>query len=245
MEDFVVELAETPVRIRCRFEENRRFLRDYLSDKEPLFTVEPTADDLARMQTDVDQMDRTNGRRPRPRPEYFLENNAIHALLAEGLVKYDALLTHGSTLCMDGQAYVFTAPSGTGKSSHSSLWRKAFGDRVWMVNDDKPLLRIKEDGVAAFGTPWDGKSRLSRNASAPLKAVVWLTRDVVNHIEPMSRAAAFPILMSQCFASKIPATMKRIVELEKTLLNAAEFYKLGCNLDPEAAIVAYEGMNAR
>ena len=190
-------------------------------------------------------MDRANGRRPRPRPDSFLENNAIHALLAEGLVKYDALLTHGSALCMDGRVYVFTAPSGTGKSFHASLWRKAFGDRVWMVNDDKPYLRIKEDGVTVYGAPWDGKSRLSRNASAPLKAVVWLTRDAFNHIEPLSKSEAFLVLMSQCFASKIPATMKRIIELEKILLGAAEFYKLGCNMDPEAAIVAYEGMNAQ
>lgn len=245
MEDFVVELAETPVRIRCWFEANRLFLQDYVSDKEPLFTVEPTADDLARTQADFYQMDRANGLPPHRRPESFLENNAIHALLAEGLVKFDALLTHGSALCMDGRAYIFTAPSGTGKSTHASLWRKAFGDRVWTVNDDKPFLRIKEDGVAVYGTPWDGKSHLSRNASAPLKAVVWLTRDVVNHIEPMSKAEVFPALMSQCFASKIPATMKRILELEKTLLSTAEFYKLGCNMDPEAAIVAYEGMNAQ
>ena len=245
MEDFCIELAGIPARVICRFKDNRTFLSDYVTENRPLFTLEPTEDDLIRMQADFDRMDEADGIPRHRRTEEFLENNAIHALLAEKLVPYDVLLTHGSALCMDGAGYIFTAKSGTGKSTHARLWREAFGSRVWMVNDDKPLLKIGEAGITVWGTPWDGKHRLSRNASAPLKAIVSLCRDEKNHIEPMEKADAFPVLMKQCFISRNPATMARIMDLEKRLLDAVDFYTLGCNMEPEAAKVAWEGMNAR
>ena len=244
-EDFNIELAGVPARIRCEHAETKAFLKDYLSDREPLFTVEPTAADLDRMQTELDRMAEADGFPTHAYADSFLENNAVHALLAEKLVEYDVLLVHGSALCMDGRAYVFIARSGTGKSTHARLWREAFGERVWMINDDKPLLKIEDEGVTVWGTPWDGKHHLSRNASAPLAAIVCLERDAENHIEPMSKADAFPFLMKQAYASKDPATMARIVNLEKQLLNAVDFYILGCTEEPQAAQVAWEGMNAK
>lgn len=244
MEAFRIEMAGVPVAVRCRFHENQAFFHDYFTEKEPLFTIEPTEADLRQMQADFDRMDEMEGIPKHRRTDGFLENNAIHALLAERLVEQNALLMHGSALCMDGKAYIFTAKSGTGKSTHARLWRQVFGDRVWMINDDKPMLRIEESGVTVYGTPWDGKHHLSRNASAKLKAIVNLTRDESNHIAPMSRADAFPVLMKQCYGSRNPATMARIMELEKRLLSAVDFYTLGCNMLPEAAKLAWEGMNS-
>ena len=231
--------------IQCRFPENQEFFRDYFTDKPPQFTVAPSEDDLRRMQADFDRMDTAEGILPHRRTDAFLENNAIHALLAERLIPFNVLLMHGSALCMNGEAYIFTAKSGTGKSTHARLWREVFGDRVWMINDDKPMLRIEESGVTVWGTPWDGKHHLSRNTSAPLKAIVSLNRSEYNHIEPLNKADAFPMLMKQCFGSRNPAMMVRIMELEKRLLNAVDFYTLGCNMEPEAAKVAWEGIHAR
>lgn len=244
-EDFNIELADVPARIRCEHTETKAFLRDYFSDREPLFTVEPTAADLDRMKSEFDRMAEADGLPKRAYAESYLENNAVHALLAERLVEYGVLLVHGSALCMDGRAFVFIAKSGTGKSTHARLWREAFGERVWMVNDDKPLLKVEDKGVTVWGTPWDGKHHLSRNASAPLAAIVWLSRDETNHIEPMSKADAFPMLMRQAYMSKDPVTMARIVNLEKQLLDAVDFYTLGCTEELEAAEVAWVGMSNR
>ncbi len=83
---------------------------------------------------------------------------------------YDTVLFHGSALAIDGDGYLFTAKSGTGKSTHTRLWRERFGDRVVMINDDKPLLHIDAGSVIAYGTPWNGKHRLGTNASVPLRA---------------------------------------------------------------------------
>ena len=245
MEDFVIELAGVPIRVRCQFEENREFLKDYHSEKEALFIIEPTADDLKQMQDDFDRMDEAEGNPQFKRSDSFLENNAIHALLAEKLVEYNVLLMHGSALCMDGQGIIFTASSGTGKSTHARLWREVYGERVWMVNDDKPLISIREDSIRVWGTPWDGKHRLSRNASAPLRAIVSLERDSRNWIRPLRKSDVFPVLMKQCFTSRNAESLSRILDLEKRLLEAVEFYRLGCNIEPEAAKVAWEGINAK
>ena len=240
----LIELAGIPAEVICRHPVNELFLKDYVTDKPPLISVVPTEEDLDRIQADHDRMCRAEGRPQHKRSGAFLENNAIHALLAEKLVDFDVLLLHGSALCIDGKAYIFTAPSGTGKSTHARLWREVYGGRVIMINDDKPLLKISEDGTTVYGTPWAGKPHLSCNACAPLGAIAELKRDEYNHIEPMTGAEAFPVLMKHSYRSRDPVTMMKIMELRKRLLDTVSFYSLGCNMSPEAARVAFETMNA-
>ncbi len=242
--EFRVELAGVPIGIRCGHRENKSFLKAYLTDKEPLFTVETKPEDLIRAQEEFDRLDKAEGREPFLRPDLHLENVALHRLLAERLTEYDVLLMHGSALALDGEGYLFTAPSGTGKSTHARLWREMFGDRVFMVNDDKPLLKIREDGAWVCGTPWDGKHGLSRNAIVPLRAIAILERSDRNSIAPLAKEDAFPALVTQAFASKDPAIMMRIMTLEKRLLDRIEFYKLRCNMEPDAARIACEGMKS-
>lgn len=240
---FTISIADIPIRISCRYEENKAFLQDYLTDREPMFTIETTEDDLARMQKDFNRIAEAGGRPREQHRESFLENNAIHALIAERLVAFNTLLLHGSALCMDGQAYIFTAPSETGKSTHAQLWREAFGERVWMINDDKPLIAFTDGGIKVYGSPWDGKHHLSRNASAPLKAIIWLTQNEENRLEPLPRADAYQVLLRQGYASKEMITARRILELEMKLLDSVAFYKLYCNMKIEAAMVAWKGVN--
>ena len=237
------EIAGVPFEVRCQYkEEIRRFLKDYVTGREPVFTIEPTEEDRIRMQMEFDRMAEAEGSSKVRYSEAFLENNAIHALLAERMVGHGVLLMHGSALCMDGQGYIFTAPSGTGKSTHARLWREAFGDRVWMINDDKPMLKVDE--MKVYGTPWNGKHRLSRNSSAPLKAIVSLERSAENRISAMEKADAFPALMKQAYVSRNPATMAKILAMEKQLVEEIDFYKMGCTMDPEAAQTAWMGMNS-
>ena len=243
MVEFRIEIAEVPVLIRCHDEKNAAFFREYLTEKRERFIIEPGPEDLAGMQRHFDRMDEVEGRPGRQRSDSFLENNAIHKLLAERLVFENVILMHGSALCMDGQAFIFTAASGTGKSTHARLWREVFGDRVWMINDDKPMLRIEENGVQVYGTPWNGKHHLGRNACAPLKAIAQLRRDTSNHIEPLSKADAFAELIRRGYVSDKPAVMAKITALDKSLLDLVPFYRLDCNIEEEAAMTAWQGMS--
>jgi hypothetical protein len=143
---------------------------------------------------------------------------------------------------MDGVAYLFTARSGTGKSTHTRLWRECFGDRCTMVNDDKPLLRISDGGVTVYGTPWNGKHRLGNNVSAPLRAICLLTRAEDNSIAPITVSEAMPHIFTQVNRPEDPDLLRRTVLLIDTLMHSVGLYRLGCNMSREAAHVAYDGM---
>ncbi|MBR5094614.1 MAG: hypothetical protein IK095_05925 [Oscillospiraceae bacterium] len=242
MTEFTVELAGIPLRIRPVHPGLRAFLRDYLSEAEPRFTICMTEEDIDR-ELEQDRRSRAEeGLPPLEVSRQYLERLALYRKLAERILWEDVLLFHGSAVAVDGQAYLFTARSGTGKSTHTRLWRQLFGDRAVMINDDKPLLRVTEEGVWVCGTPWDGKHRLSTNASAPLKAICVLTRAAENHIEPLSAGDAFPMLFQQCYRPPQAESMPKILELLERLSGQVGLYRLGCNMEPEAAKISYQGM---
>ena len=230
MQTTYLELAGIPIEVRSQYHSD--FLREFVTNKLPLLKVEPGEEDLNRIRKTLQGS----------YPPSFVENIALHALLASALLDHNILLMHGSALCMDGEAYIFAAPSGTGKSTHARLWRETFGDRVWMINDDKPLIRVEKEGAVVYGSPWRGKHKLGCNGSARLKAIVELTRDSRNHIEALKEP--FPHLVQHVWRPDDRDKMKKVLELEKQLIGQAAFYRLGCNTEPEAALVAWQGMHA-
>ena len=183
-----------------------------------------------------------DGLTPWQAPAEYLELLAIYRQIAEQAPARNVLLFHGSAIAVDGQTYLFTAKSGTGKSTHTRLWRQAFGERAVMINDDKPLLHVGEGGVTAYGTPWNGKHRLGGNLSAPLKALCVLTRDERNHIERITLEDAFPMLFQQCYQPEQAEKIPRVLTLLERLGKTVGLYRLGCNMEPEAAIISYQGM---
>ena len=173
----------------------------------------------------------------------FLETVAIQRKITEHLLNQEVLLFHGSAVAVDGEAYLFTAKSGTGKSTHTRLWREMLGDRAVMVNDDKPFLQMTENGVVAWGSPWNGKHRLGNNIGVPLKSICLLERSTDNWINPIGIAEALPMLFQQSQRPQNPANLAKYMELVDKLANSVEFYRMGCNMDPEAALVSYEAMS--
>lgn len=239
---FVAEIAGVPVEIRARFTVNKAFFSDWFSKKEPELVIEPEWEDLDRIRVSFEKNAAEEGRKPTEYRHWFLENNAIHDLLAESLISKNVLLMHGSALSFDGKGCLFTAPSGTGKSTHTRLWREAFGSRVTMINDDKPMLRVEENEVICFGTPWNGKHHLGGNISAPLCAIASIERSEENRIEPIDRSRAFPILLRQIYSPRSAELMRRTIELEQEIMKLVRFYRIGCNMAKEAAIVACRGI---
>ena len=176
----------------------------------------------------------------------YLETLAVYRKIAQQMLSYDTILFHGSVIAVDGEGYLFTAKSGTGKSTHTGLWRETFGDRAVMVNDDKPLLQITKEGVIAYGTPWDGKHRLSSNTSVPLKGICILERSARNYIVRLDSKeqlrTAYPMMVQQTHKSSNPTSALKTMELIDRLTEAVPIYRLSCNMESEAAKVAYEGM---
>lgn len=175
-------------------------------------------------------------------PPPLLEVTAIHRRLGAVLPHYDALVFHGAVIACEGRAYLVTARSGVGKTTHLRLWLQVFGDRVHILNGDKPILRIRQDVPYACGTPWRGKEGYGVREDLPLSGIAFLERAADNTISPMPRDVALPLLLSQLYLPREPAAARAALSVADRLLSGVPTYRLCCNRDPEAARVAYRGL---
>ena len=243
MTQFKIKVAGYVAAVAAMYDSSRAYCRDYLCEEPADFSVEITAVDLALEQQKHEKTCNAEGRDVTPVPNEQLELTAIQRKIAEGLFAYDALIFHSSAVAVDGVAYLFTAKSGTGKSTHTRLWRQMFGDRAVMVNDDKPFLRMSSNGVMVYGSPWNGKHRLGSNICVPLKAICVLERGEVNEIVPIAPEEALSMLLQQSNRPTRPSLLPKYLELLDKLAGGTVFYRLRCNMDSEAALVAYQAMS--
>lgn len=234
---FCIKLADVVFRIEPMFSYLQEYCVEYIVNEPADVVIQTKPEDIAfereRSKKEAEQM----------YSDAYLETLAVYRRIAELMPAYDTLLFHGSVIAVDGAGYLFTAKSGTGKSTHTKLWREQFGTRAVMVNDDKPLLKVTKDCVIAYGTPWDGKHKLSTNIAVPLKAVCILSRSEDNHIEEISPREAYQMLLQQTYRPLEEAGVVRSLQLIDKMMKNTKFYRLGCNMNPEAARVAFEGMN--
>ncbi len=241
--EFKIKLAERVIGICACHDYVRRLCREYLTEAPADLTVAVSKGDIDFEREKSAREDALAGITPRRFSDGYLEALAVYRRIAEKMLDHDTLLFHGSAIAVDGTGYLFAARSGTGKSTHARLWRQQFGERAVMVNDDKPLLRVTEDGVTVYGTPWDGKHHLSSPIAVPLKAVCILRRDVSDHIEPIGKREAWPMLLQQAYRPADPAALSRVLTLLDRLAGQVSLYSLGCTMEQSAALVSYEGMN--
>lgn len=176
-------------------------------------------------------------------PDDYLESLAVYRKLCGLLIEQNILLFHCSSLELDGEAYLFTAPSGTGKSTHARLWRQVFGDRVKMINDDKPLMRYWPDGSwEVFGTPYGGKDDLQANISQKVKEIVLLEQAPENYIERVTPHDAYPRLLAQSYRERDdPAKLLHTMDLVGALSQLPVF-RMGCTISEEAVWMAYHAL---
>ena len=168
-------------------------------------------------------------------PDHHIEAVCLLRKLADYIVDFDRMLMHGSSIAVDGNGYIFTALSGTGKSTHTKLLRELLGERAVMVNDDKPFLHIKEDSVSVCGTPWMGKHRLGENLIVPLKGIFFLRRSETNQLNRLNADQALSLLLAQVHRPSDPDKMMMTLELLDRLLQIVPLYDFACNMDPSAA----------
>ena len=235
-------MADKVVEICSLFDKVHDYCRAYETEAPADFTVTVTPEDIAFEKQKTESEYAYEGLSLPHFSDELLEETAVYRKIAEKMPDYDTFVFHGSAIAVDGAAYLFTAKSGTGKSTHARLWRELLGEKAVMVNDDKPLISVRECGIIVYGTPWNGKHRLGQNISAPLKAIVYLTRSKENKIEPFAKADIFPVIFKQAYYSKNPERLMKILKMENEIMRLVECYKLGCNMNPDAAVTAWKGM---
>lgn len=226
--------------LRTQYASAHLISESFRTEDEPEFTLDVTQADIdwEKEHTVPQPEDAYDGEYP----DRIWEILAAHRLLLEKLLDYDVILLHASCIAVDGQGYCFTAPSGTGKSTHTRLWQALLGERAVMVNDDKPLLHIGET-VTAYGSPWNGKENRGENIAVPLRAICFLSRAAENSIEPVTAREVYQKLLTQIYRPDDPARMAKTLALADGLLGKVKLYCMGCNMEREAAELSFRTMS--
>ena len=205
------------------------------------------ADLVIRVTQDVIDAERAISTDEHPWSDAYLETLAVLRAVSEQLPARRRMLMHGAVIQYAGRAYLFTAPSGTGKSTHIMLWRHYLGPNVRVVNGDKPIVRIPDAAAQSpvvYGTPWAGKEGWQENVSAPLAGVVLLSRSEpgASSIQRADAAACLDRVMRQVYMPKIADAAGATLELLDALLARTPLYTLACDMSEGAVRVSFEAL---
>ena len=239
---FSMKIAGHTAQVASLFESTPQYFRAYLTEDAPEFSISVSKEHISFEQADLLAEALRDGFKPRVFTDPFLERAAIQRAFADFLFNQNILLLHGSAIAVDQEGFLFTAHSGTGKSTHTRLWRERFGDRAVMVNDDKPFLQLTGSGVILHGSPWSGKHGLDCNTAVPLKGICILERGQENRICQITQPEAMPMLQKQCYRPEA-ASSARWESLLQQLAQSTALWHMACTRAPEAARIAYDAMH--
>ena len=237
------KMADKIIEVTSIYEKVHEYCKGYEYEGIPDFSVCITQADIDFEAEKELKSAEIEKREPIRSTDDYREELAVYRKIAEKMPDYDTVLFHGSVIAVNGEGFLFTAKSGTGKSTHTRLWREYLGEKAVMVNDDKPFLRVEEDRIVVCGSPWNGKHGLGENIEVPLRAICVLEQAKENHIERIDFTDAIPVLMQQIYIPTQEAyTAEKALELADRIYSGVDLFRLGANMEPEAAKVAYEGM---
>ena len=242
MPNFSMKIAGQTARVDALFESTPLYFGAYLTEEAPEFSIIITREDIAFEQQDLLEEALREGFRPRTFTDPFLERAAIGRRFAEFLLAHNTLWLHGSAVALDGRGYLFTARSGTGKSTHTRYWREVFGDRAVIVNDDKPFVTLTDTGALLHGSPWSGKHGLDTNITVPLKGICLLERGSEHRITPVSAEELLPLLEKQAYEPLTEEKAALSHALLERLSEKVSLWRMACTKSPDAARIAAAAM---
>lgn len=226
-----IRIANLNIGIKYRYEFTKSYVSGYVTDKEPDFIVEATDADLEAERLLADG----------PYENEYLEYVAVYRKIADKLTEYEGAVFHGAVIVLDGKAYIITARSGVGKTTHIRLWLKKFGDKVYVLNGDKPVIRLIDGKIYACGTPYNGKEGYGREGTVELAGIAFLERAKENSYVKLSSSEGLVRFMGQIYMNKDnPMTLTRTLRLADKVLSDIPLYEFRCNMDVSAAEMAAE-----
>ncbi len=164
--------------------------------------------------------------------DFTIDSVLRHLPLSHMLLKFDAFVLHGAYILVNGEAIIFSAPSGTGKSTQAELWRKHRSAAV--INGDRVLVRKSAGGFTAGGIHFAGTSGICENVTAPLRAIVVLGQAKQNSLRRCTGSQALHSLFGQSACCDIDGEPVRLVGLMSELINSTEILRLDCLPDVSA-----------
>lgn len=239
--EFTVCLAGINIAVTSIFDEVYDVCRSYLTDKPADTTVTVTPDDILHERKVNVREAQIEGIPVVDYSDSYLETLAVYRKIATQMLDFNTFLMHGAVVAVGNKAWLFTAPSGTGKTTHINLWLKNIPG-CYVVNGDKPLIHIGDE-CTVYGTPWAGKEGMNRNVGVKLCGIVILNRGLENQIKKVPMTQILPVLIQQSYRPKEKTELEKTLSLLGRLGKKIPMYQLYCNMDPEAAFVAYNVLN--
>lgn len=232
---FYAKVAGMQFTINTLHDYSHKLMAEYCIDTPGEHALHITQDDIDHERQLVIESEDSVDQSLATVPDFYLESIAVLRKMADYVCEHNRLLMHGSAIAIDGKGYIFTALSGTGKSTHTALLRKLHGENAVMINDDKPFLHIAEDKIYVCGSPWMGKHGIGSNISVPLEGIFFLRRSEDNVLDQLSVEDALTLLVSQCHRPVQADKMMFTLDLLDQILTRVPLYDFGCNMDISAA----------
>lgn len=233
---FKAKIADFIIEFDNKYAFIEKICRSYIvSDGEPDIKISCTEDEIATEISNYEEQEYSN--------PMYAEAICLYRNLCLQLPLYNAFVLHGAAVDVNDNTYIFTAKSGTGKTTHIALWHRLLGYKMKIVNGDKPILRFIDGELYVYGTPWCGKEGLNTNMRSKMKAICFLERNKENCIRPLEKSASAERIMSQIIIPKDANGAILTLELMDKMLNKVDTWLLGCNISEDAARLSYETMS--
>lgn len=165
-----------------------------------------------------------------------------HALnVGDVLPEYNRLLFHGCAFEWRGKAWIFTGPSGTGKSTQYIQWKLLYGNEIHAINGDKPILELRDDCIMVHSSPWRGKEHMGVVPCAPLGGIIDLNRSEENSIERITPQEAAETMFNQIlFTAPNEECIKKAAALEEKILESVCVWRLNNRGDGASAKLCHD-----
>ena len=223
MHSFVVCIANCNISINTPFKMPRDFFVDFLSDEKPQIQILLDECEISKRKVVKGKESEELGW------QGCIDTSIVLQKIADALIDHHTLLIHGAAIALENSAYIFIAPSGTGKTTHILKWLDNNKD-VFVINGDKPFIQITDQSAAlVYGSPWSGKEGQYTNTVVPLKAIIAIQRAEKNVMKPVSFVDIFPDLLHQIYRPENTAKMRTTLDLLKKLIPNTSFYRFYCN----------------
>ena len=226
----IIRIAEINIKINHSYKYIPALCKDYIyqgSDYD--FEINITEDEI---------LDEINKSTEYDFPKWYAEGIVCYRKICHELYRFDAIMIHSSAISYQNECYLFTARSGTGKTTHTRLLYEYLKGEVKYVNGDKPIIRRINNIFYVYGTPWNGKENLGENVKVPLKALVFLERSEHNSVTTFDKKDLIKKIIPSIIMPTGDEEVNKTFNILSDVIDAIDTYTLKCNMDIEAAVVS-------
>lgn len=237
MTEVKINLANMIIHIQGVYDTLREYCKEYITTEKKIedFSITVTSEEIQneRESNEYDQ-----------KSDNYIEIIMTLLKIADELPDRNKFLMHGALVAWKRAGYIFTAPSGTGKTTHVRLWEKYLESDAEIINGDKPILEVKEDEIVAYGTPWAGKERLQKNTCVPVRGICFLRQSEINTIHRLSKKEALLLLLPQIYIMSDSQKAGKTLELFSEVLERIPIYEFRCNISEQAVKCSFDILTA-